>query len=392
MTQTALKPPKSFKLIIRRLPRDLTEDDLKEQLEPMGSYWSFWFVKANKELIPHSYARAYIVFTSMGETQAFRKKFHNYVFVDKQGNESKAIVEMAFHQDVPSTFADAATTNDKRSGTLDERSDYKEFLAQYNNVVAKKITNFDDLVKEVEEKEKLLEEGQVQTTPLVEFLVKQHLEKENKKRARKERHNWREEEKEEDKKKRFTKDPQPLFPKKDKPEKRTDRKKEREPREELQKRVKEDRAEKEKNKEDKPKETRKERRERKVERDHKEPRQEKEPNDEKEHKEKRESTEYKEKKPRHERRSRKEKEEKEKPLKLLTKEKYKSDVLNEPQKDRLPSALVPDPKPHVAKPEKPKSERKEREKKEGGDQERKKRPERQIYRPARARAQPKTAE
>jgi hypothetical protein len=67
-----------------------------------------------------------------------------------------------------------------------------KFLDEYNSLVSKKVTNFDELVKEIEEKSRTLKswlisvnlcnvshilEGSVQETPLTDYLYKIAMEK-----------------------------------------------------------------------------------------------------------------------------------------------------------------------------------------------------------------------
>lgn len=79
--------------------------------------------------------------------------------------------------------------NDRRVNSLEERMffakfnflllgpEYKSFLEEYNNLILHKVTNFDDLVREVEEKEKRMGKAMIMETPLVNFLLQQALEK-----------------------------------------------------------------------------------------------------------------------------------------------------------------------------------------------------------------------
>jgi len=177
-----------FKIIIRRLPLGFTQDELLNQIEPLEDCPTLWFRKANKLMESASFTRAYLAFEDWTKAVEFKQKFNGYVFVDKQGNESAAIVELAVHQDVPTNFAAASAKNDKRVGTLEERPEYKEFLEEFNNLDLHKVTNFDELIRKVEEKEKRQEKGMVCETPLVKFIDQQAFEKEKKRFARLEKH------------------------------------------------------------------------------------------------------------------------------------------------------------------------------------------------------------
>uniref|UniRef100_A0A914CHV1 UPF3 domain-containing protein n=1 Tax=Acrobeloides nanus TaxID=290746 RepID=A0A914CHV1_9BILA len=168
---------KFIKVVLRRLPFGIEKDELLEQLSPLPPYETFWFRNANLDLLPFAFARAYIVFKEESDAIAFRDQFNGYVFVDKKGNESMGIVEQAPYPDYPKDKRDCAKDSDKHVGTLNEHADYLKFLDEYNSLVSKKVTNFDELVKEIEEKSRTLKKGSVQETPLTDYLYKIAMEK-----------------------------------------------------------------------------------------------------------------------------------------------------------------------------------------------------------------------
>lgn len=152
---------------------------------------------------PWSFTRAYLIFEDWEKALIFKEKFNGYVFIDKEGNESAAIVELAVHQEIPKSFSVDAPKNDRRVGTLEERKfyfihslsypvwlgpEYKTFLEEFNNLVLHKVTDFDELVSQIEEKEKKMEKGIISETPLVKFLVQQAVEKEKKRIERLKKH------------------------------------------------------------------------------------------------------------------------------------------------------------------------------------------------------------
>jgi hypothetical protein len=48
---------------MRRLPAQMTKDELWEQLQPLPTEpQAFWFCPSNPELRPHAFSRAYIAF------------------------------------------------------------------------------------------------------------------------------------------------------------------------------------------------------------------------------------------------------------------------------------------------------------------------------------------
>ncbi|KAI6173811.1 Choline-phosphate cytidylyltransferase [Aphelenchoides besseyi] len=177
-----------FKLVIRRLPPGMNKEDLMNQIEPLDGCSAVWFRPCDPQLAPQGFSRAYVVFEDWERASAFHNRFHNYVFLDRNGTQSVAIVELALHPDVPSSFPENAKKNDERTGTLEKKDDYIAFLKEYNTLAEKKVINFDQLLQELEEKEKQLEKGQVRETPLTNFLIQQAMEKEKKRVARLEHH------------------------------------------------------------------------------------------------------------------------------------------------------------------------------------------------------------
>ena len=88
-------------MIIRRLPPYLTWEELKEQLDPLPSIEYVSYCPADLSFAPHAFGRCYFVFTNENDILEFSEKFNRYIFVDKKGYESAAMVELAMHQKVP---------------------------------------------------------------------------------------------------------------------------------------------------------------------------------------------------------------------------------------------------------------------------------------------------
>lgn len=71
---------------MRRLPYGITEEDLTKQLgETMKTQKAFIFTKADLEMFPHSFARAYFAFDDEADAILFCNNYNGYVFVDKKG-------------------------------------------------------------------------------------------------------------------------------------------------------------------------------------------------------------------------------------------------------------------------------------------------------------------
>uniref|UniRef100_A0A914MGK4 UPF3 domain-containing protein n=1 Tax=Meloidogyne incognita TaxID=6306 RepID=A0A914MGK4_MELIC len=180
------------KIVLRRLPPGMSKDELFAQLQPFQSEpCAFWFCPADMEMKPHAFSRAYLVFHEEKDAVQFSERFNGYVFVDKLGNESMAIVEWALNQSFPKSLVDDKTLTakecDTRCGTLKNEAQYLKFLDQYNqtlNAGTKKVIDFDVLVRQLEEKQRRQEEGMIQETPLTEYINKLSQEKGRKKQQK----------------------------------------------------------------------------------------------------------------------------------------------------------------------------------------------------------------
>lgn len=89
------------KLVIRRLPPSMNEDDFLKQVAPLPNHDYFCFFEAVPGLGPHSYSRAYINFLDPADMAVFRERFDNYVFLDKDGHEYSAVVEQSLWHKCP---------------------------------------------------------------------------------------------------------------------------------------------------------------------------------------------------------------------------------------------------------------------------------------------------
>ncbi|XP_028671695.1 regulator of nonsense transcripts 3B [Erpetoichthys calabaricus] len=188
------------KIVIRRLPPNLTKEQLEEQLQPLPEFDYLEFFANDTSLYPHLYSRAYINFRNQEDIVLFRDRFDGYVFIDSKGQEYPAIVEFAPFQKVAKK---KAKKKDAKAGTIHEDSDFKKFLENYNGDEEKTTSTPETLLEEIEAKTKELEAKK--TTPLLDFLKnKQRLREEKREERRRrelerkrlrdeERRKWREE-------------------------------------------------------------------------------------------------------------------------------------------------------------------------------------------------------
>ncbi|KYQ58178.1 Regulator of nonsense transcripts 3A [Trachymyrmex zeteki] len=184
------------KVVIRRLPPTMTQDQFLEQVSPLPVHDYLYFVKADMSLGQFSFSRAYINFVEQQDIFMFREKFDNYVFLDSKGVEYPAVVEFAPFQRLPKKRI--GKKKDVKCGTIESDSYYISFLENLKNQeidpsVAQSKTEYsyqppDNTVKKIT------------TTPLLEYLK---LRKQEKQRLRDEK---REERRRRDIERRRTKD------------------------------------------------------------------------------------------------------------------------------------------------------------------------------------------
>ncbi|XP_068181549.1 regulator of nonsense transcripts 3B [Antennarius striatus] len=188
------------KIVIRRLPPNLTKEDLEEQLQPLPEVDYLEFFANDTSLYPHLFARAYINFKNQDDIVLFRDRFDGYVFIDNRGQEYPAVVEFAPFQ---KTSKNKNKKKDAKCGTIVEDPEYRKFLESYNGDDEKLASTPETLLEELEAKSKELVAKK--TTPLLDFLKnKQRIREEKKEERRRrelerkrlrdeERRKWREE-------------------------------------------------------------------------------------------------------------------------------------------------------------------------------------------------------
>ena len=148
------------KVILRRLPPDLTKDTLLEILDPLPSYNYFSFVSGNPALGKSGYSRAYINFDNCEDIVNFRDCHDGRLLESAKKDKYRVIIEYAPFQACPHT----RPKPDPRCGQIEQDSDYRAFLEQYESVVVPLPSvdlSYLDTLERVPE---------VQMTPLIEFL------------------------------------------------------------------------------------------------------------------------------------------------------------------------------------------------------------------------------
>ncbi|CAN9497594.1 unnamed protein product [Ophioblennius macclurei] len=189
------------KVVIRRLPPNLSKDQLEEQLSPLPSYDYFEFFPADQSLYPHLFCRAYINFKNPEDILLFRDRFDGYVFIDNKGQEYPAVVEFAPFQKISKK---KLKKKDAKAGSIEEDPEYKRFLENYSCDEEKSMANPETLLGEIEAKTRELIAKR--TTPLLEYIKNKKIEKqrirEEKREERRRRELEKKRQREEEKRKR----------------------------------------------------------------------------------------------------------------------------------------------------------------------------------------------
>lgn len=186
------------KVVIRKLPPNLTENSFLEFTSPLFEHDYFYYVQdENPSFGDQSFSRAYINFINVHDVYSFTQKFDDYVFIDDTGQEYPAVVEYAPFQRIPKNRGNRRS--DFLCGTIEEDSDYMEFVQQLESEIQDHKTSqitehYFDLANDDNEEK-------ITTTPLIEFLTSRKNEyikyKEEKKEERRRRDTERKKFKEE---------------------------------------------------------------------------------------------------------------------------------------------------------------------------------------------------
>lgn len=165
------------KVVVRRLPPTMTEDQFLEQISPVPESDYMYFVKGDLSLGPHAFSRAYINFVNQDEIFIFKEKFDDYIFVDEKGNEYPALVEYAPFQKIPKR---RTRKKDPKCGTIEQDPEYIKFLESLEQPEEVTLPPIDTYIEEIEAREKEIKANNgclKVVTPLIEYLQQRKLEK-----------------------------------------------------------------------------------------------------------------------------------------------------------------------------------------------------------------------
>lgn len=137
-----MKNMETNKLVIRRLPPSLTEEEFLKHVSPLPKHDYFCYFGPNPGLGQHSFSRAYINILNQEDSSVFRERFDNYVFLDDDGHEYPAVVEQTLWHKSAKTgpFCESnenldsnQETPNSENQTIEEDPDFIEFTERLNS-------------------------------------------------------------------------------------------------------------------------------------------------------------------------------------------------------------------------------------------------------------------
>lgn len=153
------------KVVIRKLPPDLTEERLLEELSDVPSYSYFYFAAGDPHLGTLSYSRAYFAFTDEASILPFRDKYDGLYLESESGLKYRAVVEFAPYQGIPKR---QKRKPDARIATIEQDSDYQSFLETADTKMKPpsmaELSAYIDTIGNTKVSE-------VQKTPLIDYLL-----------------------------------------------------------------------------------------------------------------------------------------------------------------------------------------------------------------------------
>lgn len=154
------------KVVMRKLPPDLTEEKLLEALPDVPSYSYFYFTAGDPSLGMLSFSRAYFAFTDETSILPFREKYDGLYLESEGGAKYRAVVEFAPYQGIPKR---QKRKPDARIATIEQDSDYLAFLEASETKMKPpsmaELSAYIDTIGNTKVSE-------VQKTPLIEYLLK----------------------------------------------------------------------------------------------------------------------------------------------------------------------------------------------------------------------------
>ncbi|KAI6652115.1 Regulator of nonsense transcripts 3A [Oopsacas minuta] len=158
----AIKELQNTKLIIRRLPQNITITELTQFLDPIPDHSYLYLARGDSEFSREDslFARAYINLTSQEDAFSFCKKLDGFP-LKSAGRLYRPVFEYAPFHRVPKR---ASVKTDSKEGTIETDPDYLAFIQSLHESKSP--------VEDKVEPEKRTDTSQ--TTPLIQHLIQKH--------------------------------------------------------------------------------------------------------------------------------------------------------------------------------------------------------------------------
>jgi len=119
------KEKTKLRLVVRRLPAQLTEEQFKNTVQKHLDYVDFWyFVSGQVTDKKVTNSSAYLNFTTQEALQQFWQEFNGHMFITSRGKELKTIIDYAPYQKVPRQKKKV----DNRENTIESDPEYLAFV------------------------------------------------------------------------------------------------------------------------------------------------------------------------------------------------------------------------------------------------------------------------
>ncbi|WKX89960.1 hypothetical protein Q1695_009084 [Nippostrongylus brasiliensis] len=175
--------PKGTKIVLRRLPRDMTQGELMAKLGQIPPSIYTYFVPADKEMEPYAYSRCYFTFTKNSEVLEFNRRWNGYRFVDGNGNHSIAVVELTGNDRVPRKPR-SEVSKDPKCGTIENEVEYKQFMHDLEVEYEMARLSLDEQLLHAQQLRTDARASAVQPTPLTQYIIKEMVAKAQRKAER----------------------------------------------------------------------------------------------------------------------------------------------------------------------------------------------------------------
>ncbi|KAJ1362715.1 hypothetical protein KIN20_022374 [Parelaphostrongylus tenuis] len=164
--------PKGTKVVLRRLPRDMTEVDLIAKIGQTPPSIYSYFVPADKEMEPFAYSRCYFTFVKNSEVLEFSRRWNGYRFVDANGNHSIAVVELTANDRIPRKPR-SEVSKDPKCGTIENEVEYKQFMHDLEVEYEMARLSLDEQLLHAQQLRTDAKASAVQPTPLTHYIIKE---------------------------------------------------------------------------------------------------------------------------------------------------------------------------------------------------------------------------